>query len=92
MASSVKIKDNTKNELERLQAEILLKTNKKFSQQDLIDILINFGKNHLEELLEITTSKTLTQNDVDEVLALSSAWGIETTPESIDDIIYGEDS
>lgn len=92
MASSVKIKNSTKTELDRLQAEILLKTNKKFSQQDLIDILVNFGKNHLDELIQISSSKTISHNDVDEIMSLSSSWGVETTPESIDEILYGENT
>lgn len=90
MASSVKIKSSTKKELERLQAETLFKSNKKFSQQDLIDILVNFGKNHLDELLNISNSKKISREDVDEIMSLSSSWGIVTTPESIDEILYGE--
>ena len=40
MTSSVKIKDQTKRELERLQAKILLETNKKYTQQEIIEIMI----------------------------------------------------
>ena len=88
MSISVKIKNSTKSELERLQAEILLKTNKKYSQQDLIDILVNFGKEHIEELLEVKSNKIISEADFEDIKSLTSSWGIETTPESIDELVY----
>lgn len=89
MVYAVEIKDSTKLELERLQAEILIKTNKKFTQPELIGILIDFGREHMEKLLKILSSKFVTQEDLDRIRSMSSSWGIETTPEINDDILYG---
>jgi hypothetical protein len=86
---AVEITDSTKLELERLQAEILIKTNKKFTQQELIDILIDFGREHMENLLKILSSKFVTQEDFNRIRSLSSPWGIETTPELNEEILYG---
>ncbi len=90
MATSVKIRESTKIDLERLQAEILLETNKKYSQQDLLDILIKFGQDNLNDLMERTTTKSISDDDINDIESLSSSWGVETSPDMIDDIIYGE--
>ena len=90
MATSIKIRDSTKFDLERLQAEILLETSKKFSQQDLIDILVKFGHDNLDDLMEKSVVKSISEDDISDIEALSTSWGIETGPDMIDDLIYGE--
>lgn len=90
MATSVKIRESTKSNLERLQAEILLETNKKYSQQDLLDILIKFGHDNLDDLMEITIIKSINEDDINDIQSLSRSWGVETNPDMIDGIIYGE--
>jgi hypothetical protein len=89
MATSVKIRESTKIELERLQAEILLETNKKFSQQDLLDMLIKFGHDNIDDLMERTIVKSISDDDINDIESLSSSWGVETSPDMIDEVIYG---
>ena len=90
MATSVKIRESTKSELERLQAVILLETNKKYSQQDLLDILIKFGHDNLDDLMEKTIIKSINEDDIIDIQSLSRSWGVDTNPDMIDEIIYGE--
>ena len=90
MATSVKIRESTKSDLERLQAVILLETNKKYSQQDLLDILIKFGHDNLDDLMEKTIIKSINEDDIIDIQSLSRSWGVDTNPDMIDEIIYGE--
>jgi hypothetical protein len=87
MASSVKIKNETKTKLDKLQATILLKFGKKLSQQDIIELLVNLGEKNPSNLFEI---KTLTKEKVKEILALSEPWSIETNPDMLDDLLVEE--
>lgn len=84
MASSIKIKSETKTKLDKLQATIMLKFGKKLSQQDLIELLVNLGEKNPANLFE---RKRLTKEKVKEILALSEAWPIETDPEMLDDLL-----
>lgn len=88
MASSIKIKNHTKSELDKLQAEILVKYGKKLTQQDLIELLLQIGKenihNHFTQVPMEEKKKGLKK-----MLNKSSSWGIETNEDMIDEILYG---
>lgn len=52
MASSIKVSDHTKRSLEKLPAKLLLNYDLKFTQQEIIDLLIKFGESNVELFLE----------------------------------------
>lgn len=87
MATSIKIKDTTKRELEKLQAKLILDYGKKYSHQELIDLLVKLGNNNLE--LIISSPKTISKATFNEIKSLIGSWKIETDPDIIDEEIYG---
>ena len=93
MASSIKILKETKLEIDKLQAEILIKYGKKFTQQEILDILVKFGKEHFDEYF----SKHMEIEDPERrkmkyklILKKSKNWGIKTDENMIDEVLYGE--
>ncbi len=88
MASSIKLRDSTKKELEKLQARLLLEFNKKINQQEIIDILVSYGRKHPELLLR--KNKQIDPSIFRDVEKMISTGDIITDPEIIDDMLYGE--
>ena len=87
MASSIKVRSETKTKLDKLQATILLKFGKKLSQQDLIELIVKLAEKNTSNLFE---KKILTKEKVNEILALSEAWPIETDPDMLDDLLVDD--
>ena len=87
MASSIKVRDETKTKLEKLQANILLNLGRKISQQDLIELMVDFAERDPNKLFRETI---ITKEKVDQLLSLSKPWKIETNPDMLDDIIAGD--
>ena len=87
MASSIKIKEKTKKELDKLQAKLILKLGKKISQQDVIDLLVQKGSKNIDELIKF---KPLDPTIIGDILALSSNSRIKTSPDMLDDLLIKE--
>ncbi len=87
MASSIKIKDDTKNELDQLQAKLVLKLGKKVSQQELLDMLVKMGSRDIQNLIEFNFLKQLS---IDGIISISSSWKIMTEPEMLDNILMSQ--
>lgn len=88
MASSIKLKDTTKEELEKLQARLLLEFNKKLNQQEIIDILVSYGKENPELLL--SPIKPIETSLFRKIENLISSGEIDTDPDIIDNLLYGD--
>lgn len=84
MASSIKIKKETKIELDKLQALLTIKTGRKISQQDLIDILVKNGNKNVENLIDF---KPLNLANIETILDMSSFSKIRTNPDMLDDLL-----
>ena len=93
MASSIKILKETKLEIDKLQAEVLIKYGKKLTQQEILDILVKFGKEHFDEYfskqMEIEHPEKRKKR-YKSILKKSKNWGIETDENMIDKVLYGE--
>ncbi len=87
MASSIKIKNETKIELDKLQAMLILKLGRKISQQDLIEILVKNGTKNVNELIEF---RPLEPSIINDILALASSSKIKTNPDMLDDLLIKE--
>lgn len=91
MATSVKMDDDTKSRLDRLQAEIQLKTGKRVTQQEILARLVeraiesegDFVDSFREKRVPVSESERETFHDE----MVSS--GTTTTEEDIDDVLYG---
>jgi len=89
--TSVKISEEDKRKLEKLQALLTLKGEGKASQQSILSAIIDFAYDGREELLRRITGVKLPLSDkeFDDLLGLTDDWGIETRAEEIDRYLYG---
>ncbi|MBD3189099.1 MAG: hypothetical protein GF308_00560 [Candidatus Heimdallarchaeota archaeon] len=92
--SSVKITD--KEKLDKLAAKILLKTGKKFTQQDLLSLCVQFTDEKLDEFI----AKILKASrvwDEEEISSLEKRYisdlgeGTESLSEEVDGVLYGDE-
>lgn len=93
MSTSVKISRDYKNRLDKLQASLLLSTGKKVSQQELLEMLVQLGI-ELEDKLQEKVSdepKTIDPKTITEIMEMPTDWGFETSEETLDKTIYGEE-
>lgn len=93
MATSVKMDETTKSRLEELQAEIRLETGTKVTQQELLDRIVDRAYDSKEELIDSFRDDDewggLTEVEIEQFLSGTTDWGVETTEEEINDILYG---
>lgn len=91
MATSVKMDDDTKSRLERLQAEIRLKTGKRVTQQAILARLVERAIESKGELVDSFRDERVpvpeTDRDTFHEGMVSS--GVKTSEEDIDDVLYG---
>ena len=92
MATSVKMDERTKSRLEVLQAEIKLRTGRKVTQQEILERLVDGAFESKSEFVDsFRESKLpLSEEEIETSLSETSDWGVETSEEDIDEILYGE--
>ncbi len=88
MASSIKISDHTKRSLDKLLASILLRYDIKLTQQEALELLIEYGEKNLDLLL--LARRKPVEGITKRIRGLQKPWDIETSPEMIDEVLYGE--
>ncbi len=92
MTSTIKIDDQTKSRFDKLKAKILLETGKKFSQQELLDLLLIQAEKTEEEFFAGISSinHRLSKEQREKILALQFDLEYDTSKEEEDKIIYEE--
>jgi len=91
MATSVKMDDDTKSRLERLQAEIRLKTGERVTQQEILARLVERAIESKADLVDsfreerVPVSETAREAFHDEMVSS----GTSTGEDDIDDVLYG---
>jgi hypothetical protein len=91
MATSVKMDEKTKSQLERLQAEIKLKTGTKVTQQEVLERLVERGVDSEAELVDSFRDEFVPLTEAEREYFHEGMFdsGTETDEEDIDDILYG---
>lgn len=92
--ASVKIGDSAKSRLEELQAHIKLETGRKVTLKRLLEVLIEHGYETRDELADHFEEEEwtpLTEEEIERFHSGTESWGLETSHEEIDEILYGED-
>jgi hypothetical protein len=91
MVTSVKMDDDTKSRLERLQAEIRLKTGERVTQQEILSRLVERAIESKAALVDsfreerVPVSETDREAFHDEMVSS----GTSTGEDDIDDVLYG---
>jgi hypothetical protein len=91
MASTVRISQDAKTRLGRLQRSWHQVRGKPPTQQELLDAILVYLENHKEEFLKETAWRPL---NVDEIQRLEQRLQVPTGdihPYDIDEVVYGED-
>jgi len=93
MSTSVKIDREDKERLERLQALITLRMGKRVTQQEILSRLIKEAYERGEDFIEglFEEYPKLSDEEFERVLSLIEDWGVETSWEDIDRVLYGEE-
>lgn len=91
MATSVKMDEETKSRLERLQAEIRLETGRQVTQQAILARLVESAVESKVDLIDSFREDRVPVSDAErEAFHRGTiASGVETSEEDIDDILYG---
>lgn len=91
MATSVKMDEDTKSRIEELQAEIRLETGRKVTQQALLDRIVSRAYESKAELVDSYRDEWegLPKKEIDRFMSGTTASGVETDEEDIDEILYG---
>ena len=89
MSTSVKLADDDKERLEKLQALVTLKLGEKMTQQELLARLIQDALTRGDEFIEsVKPNVPMSDEEFVRVLSLSEDWGVETKSEEIDQVLY----
>lgn len=91
MATSVKMDDDTKSRLERLQAEIRLQTGRRVTQQEILARLVEHAIESKTDLIDTFREKRvpIAESEREKFHDGMISSGVTTTEEDIDDILYG---
>ncbi|MBS7626402.1 hypothetical protein KEJ51_05105 [Candidatus Bathyarchaeota archaeon] len=89
--TTVKLSEDDKKKLEKLQALVTLKAGGKISQQELLSTLIREALDRSDEFLEkmCKTNIPIPDQEYEKILSLVEDWGVETRWEEIDQALYG---
>lgn len=81
------MRSEDKERLDRLQARILAESGKKFTQQELLGLLLSLGESQFAFLTD--RPKKMTKAQRERLMALPVRTGVQIRPEDYDDILYG---
>ena len=90
MATSVKLSERDKKELDRLQAKLTMQTGEKRTQQEILAALIAKALDD-ETVLDAIAPvwRPLTDPEFQKVLSMTSDWGVATRWQDMDRQLYG---
>jgi len=89
MSTSVKLAEEDKARLEKLQAIISLKLGERLTRQELFARLIRDALTRGDEFLEsIRPDVPMSDSEFGKLLSLSADWGVKTRSEEIDKVNY----
>ena len=87
MSTSIKVEEVDKKEFERLQSEITLKFGRVITQQELFSRIIKLVGDS-EEVIINESLLPLSGAEIEKIRKLQSDWGVVTSEEEIDEILY----
>jgi len=92
LSTSVKLNEEDKRKLERLQALVTIRTAKKITQQDILSELIKSASERGDQFVDTVFGETVPMSDeaYERLLALTGDWKIRTSSDQIDSLVYGE--
>jgi hypothetical protein len=91
LGTTVRVRGEDKEKLERLRALATLSSGSKVTQEDLLGLLLDEALSRGEEFLAGAFGPKLPLSDAEfeKILGLVTDWGVETSSEEIDQTLYG---
>jgi len=91
MSTSVKLSEEDKQKLEKLQALVTLKAGGRVTQQEILSALIGEALARGDEFLGKAFKPNIPMPDEEfkRVLSLTEDWGVETNWREVDKLLYG---
>jgi len=89
MSENIKIHEKDKHIFDMLQAELTLKAGKKITQQELFSQLIEFVRSRKDNFFGRLSKLPLSEKEKKKIRSLQSDWGVETSEEEINFVVYG---
>ncbi len=91
MSTSVKMSEETKRLINRLQARIVLATGRKPSQQEILDQILRLASEDEEELIRRLSGVKLplSSREIELLMKVPTDWGVATSEPEIDEVLYG---
>jgi hypothetical protein len=91
MSTSVKMSEETKRLVDRLQARIVLATGRKPSQQEILDQILRLASEDEEDLIRRLSGVKLplSSREIKELMKVPTDWGVATNESEIDEVLYG---
>ncbi len=93
MVTTVKLSEQAKEKLDRLQAELFLSSMKNLTKQQLLEKIIDLSTEEKEKLLSklaLEIRYPLSKKDIQSIMTASRDWGVKTKEDDLDKILYGE--
>jgi len=91
MATSVKMDDDTKSRLERLQAEVRLQTGERVTQQEILERLVERAIESKSDLVDSFRRERvpLAEDEREAFHEGTVSSGVSTSEDDLDDVLYG---
>ena len=85
MGSTVRVRDEDKEKLERLRALAVVTSGQKVTQEELLGVLLDDALSHGESFLTeaFGERKPVSEKEFERILGLASDLGVETSPGEI---------
>lgn len=90
MSTTVRIKEEDKDRLDRLQAKITLETGEKPSLEEVLHRLVILGQRSQGDLLHADEVSQWSEAEKEAVMSATHDLGFQTSWEDIDNVLYGE--
>ena len=87
MSTSIKVRGEDKKDFDRLQSELTLRFGKKITQQELFSRIIELVEDSKEVFIK-GVYLPLSEGEIEDFRKIQSDWGIVTSEEEIDEILY----
>ena len=93
MATTVKVTEKTSGDLDALAARLFLKTRRKVSKQDLVTLLAKLAGENEEALVAqiLGRRKPFPEAAWRRLRRSITDWGVDTSKEDLDELLYGEE-
>lgn len=89
MPTTVRLRDEDKAALDALQARYTLATGERISLSDLLGLIVGLAEEHEDEIILEDRAPELSDEEIAAYLDASTDWGVETSEEMIDEVLYG---